>query len=147
MRMLAFNDERFQGYLDRQKDEDLAKMKVKLLLMQMLEEASGSLSDEALQSKRPLKRCRRIKTFIDPTSSLAHPIRPRLSHWWILYLEDPKVDDTKWNKQFRNRFRLPYNSFLGLLHQLDELQNDPEVTDPFLGGKFFQKTTPQRRRR
>ena len=128
---VAFNDERFQEYLDRQSDEDLAKIKARILLMQMLEEANG-LTDESLESKRLLKRRRRIKTFIDPNTSLARPITPTLSHWWILYLEDPKVDDTQWNKQFRNRFRLPYNSFLDLLHQIDELENDPDVTDPFL---------------
>lgn len=128
----AFNDERFQEYLDRQRDEDLAKIKVRILLMQMLEEANG-LTDESLESKLPLKRRRRIKTFfIDPNTSLARPITPTLSHWWILCLEDPKVDDTQWNKQFWNRFRLPYDSFLDLLHQIDELlENDPDVTDPF----------------
>jgi hypothetical protein len=133
----AFNDEKFQDFLDRQRGADLANMKVRFLLMQMLQEASllrvaAAAQDKAIEGERPLKRCRRVKTFIDPTTSLARPITPRLtSHWWILYIEDPKVDDAQRNKQFRNRFRLPYDSYLDLLHQVFELENDAEVVDPF----------------
>jgi hypothetical protein len=101
----AFNDEKFQDFLDRQRGADLANMKVRFLLVQMLEEASllrvaAAAQDKAIEGERPLKRCRRgVKTFIDPTTSFAHPITSRLSHWWILHIEDPKVDDAQWNKR------------------------------------------------
>lgn len=62
-----------KNILTDNRDEDLAKIKVRILLMQMLEEANG-LTDVSLESKRPLKRRRRIKTFIDPNTSLARPI-------------------------------------------------------------------------
>jgi hypothetical protein len=39
----------------------------------------------------------------------------RHSLWWILYIQQPKIDCPQWNKVFRKLFRLPYQSFLGLL--------------------------------
>jgi len=123
----AFNDELFQDYLDRQRDEDLAKMKSRFLLMHTFLEQDK----RPIEGEPPSKRFRRVKTFIDPITHLSCPITPRLSHWWILNVEDPKLNDTHWNKQFRNRFRLPYESFLDLLHQIFELENDSEVIDPF----------------
>jgi hypothetical protein len=93
----------------------------------------GTLEQDnrAIECEPPSKRSRRVKTFIDPITHLARPITPRLSHWWILYIEDPKVNDPHWNKQFRNRFRLPYESYLDLLHHILEVENDSEVIDPF----------------
>ena len=62
----AFNDELFQDYLDRQRDEDLAKMKSRILLMHMLEQDKREIECEP-----PSKRSRRVKTFIDPITHLA----------------------------------------------------------------------------
>jgi hypothetical protein len=39
----------------------------------------------------------------------------RHSLWWILFIQQPKVDCPQWNKVFRKRFRIRYQSFLGLL--------------------------------
>jgi hypothetical protein len=100
-------------------------MKVRFLLMQMLVEVANLLrtaaatQDKAIDGERPLKICCRVKTFIDPVTSLARPITPILRHWWNLYIVDLKVDDpTQWNKKFQKRFWLPHDSNLDLLHQL-----------------------------
>ena len=124
----AFDDELFQDYFDRQRDKDLEKMKARFLLMHLMLEQDK----KAIEGEPPSKRSRRVKTFIDPITHLARPVTPRLSHWWILYIEDPKVKDPHWNKQFRKRFRLPYELYLDLLHHILELENDSEVFDPFL---------------
>ena len=42
-------------------------------------------------------------------------IEPRKSSWFISYIECPNVNNSKFNKKFRNRFRCNYDSFLELL--------------------------------
>jgi hypothetical protein len=65
--------------------------------MQMLVEVANLLrtaaatQDKAIDGERPLKICCRVKTFIDPVTSLARPITPILRHWWNLYIVDLKV--------------------------------------------------------
>jgi hypothetical protein len=66
------------------------------------------------------KRNRRPKYFVDPVSGLQRPLSPKLSFWWITYVLDPKPECRSWSKTFRNRFRMPYHSFIGLLHLIRE---------------------------
>jgi DDE superfamily endonuclease len=43
---------------------------------------------------------------------------PTMSPWYALYIDCPDVDDRHFQKVFRNRFRLPYKSFIDLLEYL-----------------------------
>lgn len=40
---------------------------------------------------------------------------PTMSLWYNLYIEHPSLDQPRFHKKFRRRFRMPYNSFLELL--------------------------------
>ena len=42
---------------------------------------------------------------------LLEPIRCTESFWYIYYVENPLLEDSKFLKKFRIRFRLPYNKF------------------------------------
>jgi hypothetical protein len=64
---------------------------------------------------RQLKRSRHVRTLKDPTNGVISPMTSQCSLWWMLYIQDPRVADVQWNRVFRKRFRLPYNSFLELL--------------------------------
>ena len=45
---------------------------------------------------------------------------PTISLWWIFYLQNPQPNCTRWSQTFRNRFRLPYQSYLALLSMLKD---------------------------
>ena len=42
-------------------------------------------------------------------------VTPKLSGWWLDYIENPEPDCPSWNKGFRQRLRLSYWSFVGIL--------------------------------
>ena len=60
-------------------------------------------------------RRHRIKTYFDPLLNIRRPTHPRMSPWWIEYVENPDLEYDKWHHLFRRRFRLPYDSFQSLL--------------------------------
>lgn len=77
------------------------------------------------QGRRPKrKRTTRNKFFVDPTSGHLRPMTPKLSLWWLIYIQDPKPDCAQWSRTFRNRFRLPYESFIDLLHMIVNDNNE-----------------------
>ena len=42
-------------------------------------------------------------------------IGPRQSNWYVMYIKSPALDDPKFNKKFRRRFRCSYDSFQKLM--------------------------------
>ena len=42
------------------------------------------------------------------------------TYWYKAYVLRPDVSNPKFQNQFRIRFRIPYDSYLFLLHQIDE---------------------------
>ena len=116
----SFNVTQFEAYLDRENEERSAKMKVVFLMMQVITEANARAAIEIrdeLQLEPPRKktRVRQTKTMFEPSSGVDVPMTPRHSLWWLLYIHKPNVECPQWNKVFRKRFRLPYQSFIGLL--------------------------------
>ena len=75
---------------------------------------------------RPVKKIRvpRLLFFNDPTTGVRRPVTPKLSLWWLLYLQDPQPQCKNWSKAFRQRFRLPYNEFCKLLAMMRDSSND-----------------------
>jgi len=128
----SFNASQFEAFLDRESDESSARMRVLFLLLQLLTEARAKAAldlraEAEAEAEPPHKktRVRQVKTFSDPSTGVAVPLTARHSLWWILYIQQPKVDCPQWNKVFRKRFRLPYQSFLGLLAMMkDEKHGD-----------------------
>ncbi|KAI2488828.1 Plant transposon protein [Fragilaria crotonensis] len=131
----TFNDDNFQEYLDQEDDEAAAKKKFMNLLMDMIESASSSIEHELPADTiegPPMKRSRHVRTFKDPTTGVISPMTPHRSLWWMMYIQDPKVDDVQWNRLFRKRFRLPYDSFLELLRMLQPENFDSDEDDMFI---------------
>jgi hypothetical protein len=121
----SFNIREFEAYLDRESDESSAKMRVVFLMLQVFTEAraKAAMDPRAAAEEEPLPkktRVRQVKTFTDPSSGNVVSMTARHSLWWILYVQQPKVDCPQWNKVFRKRFRLPYHSFLILLAMLKD---------------------------
>ena len=52
---------------------------------------------------RPVKKIRvpRLLFFNDPTTGVRRPVTPKLSLWWLLYLQDPQPQCKNWSKSFR----------------------------------------------
>ena len=70
----------------------------------------------------PVKKIRlaRRRFFLDPISGDRRPMTPKLSNWWVGYIQDPHPECCLWSKSFRLRFRLPYEEFVKLLKTMQE---------------------------
>ncbi len=105
----TLNDDNFEEYLDQEEDEATAKRKFMYLLMDMIESAASSLSIEHKLSLDtiggpPLKRSRHAQKFKDPMTGVISPMTPQRSLRWMMYIQNPRVDDVQWNRVFRKRF-------------------------------------------
>jgi hypothetical protein len=107
-------DELYNDYLEREEDEDHARRTTMSLMLQLHKISSRSRKrvQACIQRQKrdpPLKRSRikQQKFFTDPTTGVVRTVTPRVSLWWILYIQDPQPDNSQWSKTFRKRFRLP----------------------------------------
>jgi hypothetical protein len=118
--------DRLEDFLGREDEEDTAKQHYLLTLMCLcasakMESARSLNHKKAIKTPRVKKsRKRRPKYFVDPSTGKKRKLTPTLSLWWILYLQNPQPNCTRWSQAFRNRFRLPYQSYLDLLSMLKD---------------------------
>ncbi|KAI2503815.1 Plant transposon protein [Fragilaria crotonensis] len=63
------------------------------------------------KKRRKAKR----KWYCDPITGKMRRVCPHLSNWWLDYIQNPEPDCPSWNKVFRQRFRLPYPSYIQIL--------------------------------
>jgi hypothetical protein len=70
----------------------------------------------------PVKKIRlaRRRFFLDPISGDRRPMTPKLSNWWVGYIQDPHPECCLRSKSFQLRFRLPYEEFVKLLKTMQE---------------------------
>ena len=59
----------------------------------------------------------RVETYIDHRGERQEFI-PESTIWYIQYVQQPNLDDNKFHKTFRRRFRMPYSEFQELLAQI-----------------------------
>ena len=113
-----------EEFIERENDEDKARR-------QFLVAAMCFCTSNKVETRRALRkditgiprrakksRMRRPKYFIDPSSGVLRKLTPRISLWWVLYIQNPDPNCTRWSKTFRTRFRLPYQSFLNILSMM-----------------------------
>ena len=48
------------------------------------------------------------------------PMEPRETIWWGMHVQSPPLNEKRFHKKFRRRFRMPHNSYLDLLQLLKE---------------------------
>jgi hypothetical protein len=123
-----------EEFLEEQDDnEDQAQQNILLsLIMHALHEEEeaqqhGHKLRKKIERMRALRRPKttrkkaaELKFFTDPITGNCCPMTPKLSSWWIWYIQDPKPESIQGAKMFRSRFRLPYASFVQLLQMLRE---------------------------
>ena len=75
-------------------------------------------------------------------------VTPKLSSWWLDYIENLEPDCPTWNNIFRQRFRLPCESYLQILEWMtgddcDELFDRWRTeADGYTGRKNNKKVSP-----
>jgi hypothetical protein len=112
---LCYNDDHtlnevlYQEYQQREEDEEDARKKLQFLYLHFalgVTETNAQLKN-ATEPSNKRARMQHPKFFTDPTTGYLRSVTPKLSLWWILYIQDPQPNSPQWAKTFRKRFRLP----------------------------------------
>ena len=121
----AVDEDRREAYMARQEEEEERKRNLLLTLINMVELDSleqREVDAEVLRRRRQRflgwrekRRKFRCQWYCDPVTGKMRRVTPKLSNWWLDYIENPDPDCPSWNKRFRQRFRLPYLSFVEIL--------------------------------
>ena len=88
----------------------------------------GKSNDPPSQEERK-KHQRRIILARRNEDGELEPIPPTDSLWYHLYASCPQTNDSRWNKKFRRRFRVTYNSYLELVEEAREDNWFPRWSD------------------
>ena len=62
---------------------------------------------------------RSFQFFTDPDTGVRRIMSPKHTVWYQCYIENPKPECDRWQKLFRYRFRMPYQSFLDLVGECE----------------------------
>lgn len=107
----SFNLNQYEEYIEREEEEAVFKRNVRFLtlMVQLFEYSRRRRKAKASRRhilKPPVKRARirHPKFFTDPATGVLRSVTPRVSLWWILYIQDPKPENAQWSKTFRRRF-------------------------------------------
>ena len=119
------DDDKRDAYMACQEAEEKRKRNLLLCLMQSVEleaqeQREANAEDlrchrEQFFAQRKKRRKFKRQWYCDPVTGKMRRVTPKLSGWWLDYIENPEPDCPSWNKVFRQRFRLPYSSYLEIL--------------------------------
>ena len=94
------------GHYKRRKAEIQAERKAEFLVVN--------------NNRQRTRSCKKKNTSLLREDGTVHIITPRTCEWFILYVESPAIDNVDFQKDFRLKFRLPYNVFQLLVTSLME---------------------------
>ena len=127
----TFDSDTNDDMIDHQcsSDADEIDMELDAIEMEMIALMNIS-SRKRLRNSNVKHVCKRRKkrgkynmtrlTFTNPFTGDREPFTYQYSIWWSNYIVNPQTSCKKWNKLFRNRFRMPYDSYLRLVQQCSE---------------------------
>jgi hypothetical protein len=76
-------------------------------------------NDDNIRNRR-IRSCKKKSNELLLSDGTIYNPTPRTSDWYILYVANPAIDRDDFHQDFRNKFRLPYDLFLSLLHEISE---------------------------
>jgi hypothetical protein len=108
----AVKDDKRDAYMARQEAEEERKRNLLLTLMQTVKleaQEQREAKAEDLRHRRELffaqrekrRKFKRRQWYRDPVTGKMRRVTPKLSGWWLDYIENPEPDCATWNKVFR----------------------------------------------
>ena len=89
----------------------------------LLSNNEGPVAPAKKQRTRSVKNAK-FEMYTDDAGS-TRPMDPKLTQWYQMYVTKPTTTSPKFCKKFRRRFRLPYQSFLGLVDLCKDAEGEP----------------------
>lgn len=81
---------------------------------------SDDSDDEDGASVKPKQKrsCKAIPPYFLNDDGSRTNYTPQMTYWYLRYINNPPVDDPRFHKEFRNRFRIPHAQFIELCERL-----------------------------
>jgi hypothetical protein len=90
-----------------------------LTLLAVPFDLDGDEAEQVEQMKKKRAKREGVITVTDPLTGETRPMDPKETVWYNMYLDHPRPDNPKFQTSFRNRFRMRYESLLGLLSRME----------------------------
>ena len=155
----AVDDDKLEEFMAHQEAADERKRNLLASLMSIVElEDQEQREFDAVDLRRHRERFRGLRRkkrrkgkrqwYCDPITGKMRRVCPKLSSWWLDYIQNPEPSCPSRNKVFRQRFRLPYLSYLQILEwvsgddcdgMFDRWRTD---ADGFTGRRNNKKVSP-----
>jgi DDE superfamily endonuclease len=123
---------KYLQYSSRESEMDDLLLKFQLDMVQSVGRSKTKLTRKKLRTKRKHKSNRPY--YMDDTGKKII-LRPRQTVWYLMYVENPTLDDEQFNQKFRRRFRMAHTTFKRLVERVKRdplfMRWRPNVTDCF----------------
>ena len=119
-----FDDEMFQEYLIQEDGNKELMRKARIAMSYMVGQSVKRKREALAEAEREFmsahkkSRVSRPTWYTDRVSGQRRKKTPKMSAWWLLYIEDPQPGNAAWAKEFRQNFRCPYASYVMILDML-----------------------------
>lgn len=80
--------------------------------------ATEERSNDNNKTKRKTRTRQTLRPYYFDDNGEMVFLKPEETVWYLCYVQGPALDDDKFNKKFRRRFRMPYNEYTYLLNKV-----------------------------
>jgi hypothetical protein len=89
------------------------------LLLKLMVKAINKKKDKRKVTKKPANRKHKhLRPYYFDDNGKKIILRPRQTLWYMMYVKNPAVDNDKFNKKFRRRFRMSHEQFKRLVERV-----------------------------
>ena len=103
-------------------NKEVQQLEDEILMLLHVNGRKGKCNDNDESNRRSKKRGKydsNIIMFTNPETGDRHVLTYHYTIWWNTYCVDPKPHKKSWAREFRQGFRLPYESYLDLVRQCE----------------------------
>lgn len=102
-------------------DESLSAIEDDILAVISLKRMNGFLNAKRKKARKRRGRYEKYEQyFTDPDTGVRSVMRPEHTVWYQCYILHPNIESKKWQRLFRYRFRMPYNSYLDFVNECEK---------------------------
>jgi hypothetical protein len=88
------------------------------MVLESCEAAGETLEVSEPPAPKKSRKAKYVCTYVDD-DGVRRRLHPKMTQWYNIYIEQPDIDDVRFQNQFRRRFRLPHAQFVELCAMLE----------------------------
>lgn len=91
-------------------------------LIDSIASATEEIERQQQKKARARRSVKRHPVYIRDDNGNIVRLTPTKSSWYAMYVLSPNINNEKWKKKFRRRFRMPYEKYVDVVEELKEAE-------------------------